>query len=80
MDFSTRQQRNANLLYFKVVCGQLSIVNLQDDTLILQISPLDLNGGGMKNCLCLFICSLVSLDTLIGAFMCHFYTVEDTKA
>lgn len=39
-DFSMKQQRN--LLHFKVICSQLSIINLQDDSLILRASPQDL--------------------------------------
>lgn len=50
MDFSMIQGRRVNLLYFKVICSQLRIVNLQDDTLIVWVFPHDLKGeGGWKN-------------------------------
>lgn len=67
-----KQQRN--LLDFKVICSQLSIVNLQVDSLILCASPEDLKKKKKKRniCLYLFICSLILLHILI---VCQFYSV-----
>lgn len=66
-----KQQRN--LLNFKVICSQLSIVNPQVDSLILCASPQDLKKKKEEETFVSFICSLILSHRLI---MCQFYSVE----